>query len=86
MISSGGSQRAWLRRMTLTTEEAAALVGVSPHAIRRWVDRGYLRPVRANAKPVMFRETDVTECAFERISRTRHDTLDAIWAEVVART
>jgi excisionase family DNA binding protein len=72
--------------VTLTIEEAAALVGVSPHAVRRWVDRGYLAPVRANAKPVRFHEQDVVECAYERIPQTKHDALDTLWADVVART
>lgn len=31
--------------MTVTTEEAAALVDVSPVTIRRWVQKGWLVPV-----------------------------------------
>lgn len=69
---------------TLTTEEAASLVGVSPFTIRKWVTRGYLRPVRANAKPSLFREADVVECRYERMSQAEHDRLDALWAQVVA--
>jgi excisionase family DNA binding protein len=69
---------------TLTIEEAAALVGVSPHAIRRWVACGYLKPVRPGARPLMFDEWDVTECKHDRMPQTVHDTLDAIWADIVA--
>lgn len=69
---------------TLTTSEAATLVGVSPLTIRSWMNRGYLRPVRANAKPVLFREGDVVECRYERMSQAEHDRLDTLWAEVLA--
>lgn len=70
--------------MTLTTEEAATLVGVSPFTIAKWVTRGYLRPVRPGAKPSLFREADVVECRYERMSQAEHDRLDALWAQVVA--
>ena len=69
---------------TVTKLEAAALVGVTPFTISRWVDRGYLTPVRPNAKPVLFHEADVVECKHDRMSRAEHDTLDALWQEVLA--
>lgn len=72
--------------MTLTTQEAAALVGVSPHTIERWVDRGYLSPVRLGAKPSLFLERDVVECRFERMPETEHRALDTLWAQVLAQT
>lgn len=68
----------------LTTDEAAALVGVAPATVQSWVRRGYLTPIRRNAKPVRFREVDVVECRYQRMRQTEHDTLDAIWAQVVA--
>jgi predicted site-specific integrase-resolvase len=72
--------------LTLTTSEAADLVGVSPFAIRRWVRLGYLSPVWPNAKPVLFLERDVVECHHDRKPKTEHDALDALWADVLART
>lgn len=69
---------------TLTKLEAAELVGVSPFTISRWVDRGYLTPVRPNAKPVRFLEADVVECKHDRMSKAEHDTLDDLWHEVLA--
>ena len=67
--------------MTLTMIEAGELVDVSPFTIRGWVARGYLHPVRPNAKPLLFREVDVVTCHLERQSKTRHAQLDALWRD-----
>ena len=67
--------------MTLTMIEAAELVDVSPFTIRQWVARGYLHPVRVNAKPVRFREDDVVTCHLARQSKARHARLDTIWRD-----
>ena len=67
--------------MILTMTEAAELVNVSPFTIRGWVARGYLHPVRPNAKPLLFREADVVDCHLERQSKARHARLDAFWRD-----
>jgi excisionase family DNA binding protein len=58
--------------MTLTTDEAAQMVGVTPATIRRWVAAGELRPVRQNAKPLRFVEHEVTRVAREHRDSRRH--------------
>jgi len=67
--------------MILTMIEAAELVDVSPFTIRGWVARGYLHPVRPNAKPLLFREADVVTCHLERQSKTWHARLDTLWRD-----
>ena len=67
--------------MILTMTEAAELVNVSPFTIRGWVARGYLSPVRPNAKPVLFREADVVTCHLERQSKSWHARLDTLWRD-----
>lgn len=64
--------------MTLTTQEAAELLGVNPFTIRQWVRREYLKPVRMGANPLRFREEDVVECHYARQPKTRRDALDAL--------
>ncbi len=66
----------------LTIPEAAALVGVTEHTIRQWVYRKHLAPVRRGAKPLLFREADVIECAHARISKARHAHLDDLWDKI----
>lgn len=70
--------------MTLTTNEAADLLGVSPNTIRSWVMRGQLCPVRRGAKPLMFREDDVTEAHFRMRPQAERDRLDALRTRFLA--
>jgi excisionase family DNA binding protein len=55
--------------MTVTTEEAAELAGVSVSQIRKWVLLGWLNPVRRGARPLRFVYDDVAKC--QRDHRTQ---------------
>lgn len=57
--------------MTVTTDEAAELAGVSPVTIRQWVVRGDLKPVRRGAKPLRFHYDDV--------ARVQHSKRPTTW-------
>lgn len=63
---------------TVDLAEAAELVGVSPRTVHKWVERGFLAPVRPGAKPSRFRISDVTECAYQRMPRTERERLDRL--------
>lgn len=56
--------------MTVTTEEAADIAGVSPATLRSWVMRGWLEPVRRGAKPLRFHYDDVARVQAERRPET----------------
>ena len=73
--------------MILTTEQAAAELGVKSSRIRRMVMAGDLVPLKPGARPLMFRLDDVIECQHQRLSggeRTRLDTLASMWRDTVA--
>ena len=59
--------------MTVTTDEAAALAGVSPATIRQWVVRGDLEPVRRGARPLRFH--------YEDVARVQRDKRGPRWRE-----
>ncbi len=71
--------------MTVTTDQAAALVAVSPTTVRSWVLRGLLEPVRRGAKPLRFRPEDVWRCARDRLTAAESARLDTL-AEQWSRT
>ena len=68
---------------TLTTVEAAELVGVSVRTVQWWVERGYLSPCNRHPTRTMtwearYAEEDVIECAHDRRPRTWHERLDRL--------
>ncbi len=73
---------------TLTTAEAADLVGVSVRTVEQWVRRGHLTPCNRpdptmpsapkRAAVARFRGPDVIECAHARLSRASHERLDRL--------
>ncbi|RNL63634.1 DNA-binding protein [Nocardioides marmoriginsengisoli] len=68
--------------MTVTTDEAAEIAGVSPVTVRSWVLRGDLEPVRRGAKPLRFHYEDVARVQREKRSGawvTRHAEAVARW-------
>ena len=70
--------------MTLTTDDAARLVGRTPQCIRMWVMRGKLEPVRRGTKPLLFREGDVLDAdekATSKAEKRRLDTLASVWLD-----
>lgn len=59
--------------MTVTTDEAAEIAGVSPVTIRGWVLQGLLEPVRRGAKPLRFH--------YEDVARVQRDKRSAAWCK-----
>lgn len=64
--------------MTVTTDEAARLAGVSPATVRQWVVRGWLTPARRGAKPLRFHPEDVWRCARDRMNAPESRRLDTL--------
>jgi len=71
-------------RGILTFIAAADLLGISPFTVKSWYVRGQLRPVRDDAKPLLFLEVDVLECHRARMTKAMHVRLDTLWAEILA--
>lgn len=68
--------------MTVTTEEAAEVAGVTAATIRQWVVRGDLEPVRRGAKPLRFRYDDVARVQRQKRPNTwaaRHAQARDAW-------
>lgn len=68
--------------VTVTTREAAEMVGVSVRTVEQWVRRGYLTPCNrtdgARPRVAKYLATEVIECAHDRRSRAWRDRLDRL--------
>lgn len=53
----------WIGPDTLTTNEAAAAIGVMPSTIRQWVRRGHIRPTGHRGRANTFDTQDVLDAA-----------------------
>ena len=67
--------------MILTTDEAAAELGVSAARVRQFVMAGQLQPVRRGASPMRFRLDDVIDLQQRRRSATEQARLDTLATE-----
>ncbi len=68
---------------TLTTREAAELVGVSVRTVESWVARGRLapcnrRPGRTMTWEARYLVDEVIDCAHDRRPQAWHDRLDRL--------
>jgi excisionase family DNA binding protein len=68
--------------VTLTSAEAAEVLGVSTSGLRTLVERGRITPLAAGARPLTFHATDVFDLQVQR--RTKADVAwhEALWAAV----
>ena len=60
---------------TLTTREVADRLGIEPVTVRRWVQKGWLRPVQ-RGRPLRFRELDVERAKTRAMTAAEHARLD----------
>lgn len=68
--------------MTVTTDEAATIAGVTTATVRGWVLKGWLSPVRRGAKPLRFDYDEVARCQREHRPatwRARHAEAASRW-------
>lgn len=70
--------------MILTTEEAADMLGVSPDAVRKLVERGRLVPLVPGARPLRFALLDVADVQVARMTDAAVVRLDDLAARLFA--
>lgn len=72
--------------MSLTTAEVAPILGIGEPAVRKLVERGKLRPIRAGARPLRFTEEAVATLLRSRWWKQQREAdrsqLDDAWAEI----
>lgn len=68
--------------MTLTSSEAADVLGISTGGMRMLVARQTLRPIRPGAHPLRFHALDVYELQVRRRTVRERAEHEALWAEV----
>lgn len=70
--------------MSVTIEEIVALTGASTRAVRRWVVKGQLAPIRRGAHPLRFHEDEVYQCWRDRYDggNGKHARRDRQWREI----
>jgi excisionase family DNA binding protein len=68
--------------VTLTSSEAAEVLGVTVLTLRQWVHRGKLTPITPGARPLEFWAADIYD--LQVAQRTPADIAwqDALWAAV----
>lgn len=69
---------------TLTTDEAAEVLGLRPATVRRWVMKGWLRPV-VGGRPLRFRWLDVEQALATHRPGVDQERLEAMAREWRAR-
>ena len=73
--------------MTVTTEEAAHIAGVSPVTIRQWVRKGWLRPLPVWGRAHHFNPEHVIACEQAHRPAHKRKRIEAAarrWAETFA--
>jgi hypothetical protein len=64
---------------SLTTDDAAASLGIDPATLRRWVMKGWIHPVLPRGKPLRFRPDEVERARAGRLTEADHAEIDGAW-------
>lgn len=67
--------------LTVTTEEAARILGVTPGMVRQLVMKGKLHPLKPKARPLRFRKSEILELEMSRRPQSESDWLDRLSQE-----
>jgi hypothetical protein len=68
--------------VTLTSTEAAAILGISPSGLRMLVARHKLTPLQAGAHPLRFHALDVFDLQVNRRTPQEQAEHATLWADV----